>query len=601
MRCFKYLVFLSVSLTAAAATVDVWCDSPMAEVQPFSFGSGDEMNEEFLPLTGVSSLIGQTGIPMLRMGGIANEYYDWEGNNYNGTHYLDLVDTLIISQNTATSMDDFLQMCEENSIEPVLSVNFQLNDPEKAARFVEYCNGDQSTSMGQIRAQRGHPAPYNVTYWQIGNEPDVSGMLLNLSGYQFTLYRHFGIPFNQWHHTDSVFASSGEFAQLADTYADAMRAASPLPLEIATMSLAGDLSWLKETIEVCGANTDWVDVHYYPGGTWEEAQPDTTDYMVWLASVDSGPKAFDSWYQTMVDSVASFNGEVPLPVCVMEYNILLVYPDLTWWNYIDGLFIADCAGHLAEQGCPMGGVYSIFEGSATDPNTSFGMIRGDTLSMRATGHVMKLLNEQLTGTMLFSQSDVSGGGYGLDVHSSLRPDGKLCILLVNKHLTESFNTEVNLHGFSSSGYAEVWSIENDAPMEAPHNGTTGLQFKGNLWGTASTFIRTFPAASVTCLLVHPEGSGIEPGETGFSLRAAPNPASETVQIRLYIQKSSCVGLVLYDIAGRAVMELPGVTYSAGESTVNIDTQHLPDGIYILSGAFDGNETTTRLVITSNAP
>lgn len=584
---------------AAAASVDIWCDSPLEEIQPFSFSSGDEMNEEFVPLSGVSSLVGETGIPMLRMGGIANEYYDWEGNNYNGTHYLDLVDTLIIASNTGTSMDDFLQMCEENMIEPVLSVNFQINDPEKAAGLVEYCNGDQSTPMGQIRAQRGHPAPYDVEYWQIGNEPDISGLVLEISGYTWTMYRHFGIPFDQWHHSDSVFASSSDYAQLADTYADAMRTASPVPLKIATMSLAGDLNWLEETIEVCGSNTDWVDVHYYPAGSWEQTPPDTTDYILWLASVDSGPKAFDGWYQAMVDSVTSFNSGVPLPVCVMEYNILLVYPDLVWWNYLDGLFIADCACHLAEQGCPMGGVYSIFEGSATDPNTSFGMIRGDTLSMRAAGHVMSLLNEKITGTMVFSQSDASGGGYGLDVHSALRTDGKLAVMLVNKHLTDSYQTDINLHGFESSGYAEIWSIENDAPMEAPYNGTAGLVFRGDLQGTSSTFTRTFPPASITCLVVYPENSGIEHGDSGFSLSAGPVPASEAIQINLFLHESEHVGLLLFDTAGRAVREISSGTYPTGENLLTMDTHGLPDGVYILRGTAGNTVSTARLVITSN--
>ena len=33
-----------------------------------------------------------------------------------------------------------------------------------------YCNGDVSTPMGKLRAVNGHPEPYNVIYWGVGNE-----------------------------------------------------------------------------------------------------------------------------------------------------------------------------------------------------------------------------------------------------------------------------------------------------------------------------------------------------------------------------------------------------------------------------------------------
>jgi alpha-N-arabinofuranosidase len=35
---------------------------------------------------------------------------------------------------------------------------------------IEYCNGSADTHYGSIRAEMGHPEPFNVKYWQIGNE-----------------------------------------------------------------------------------------------------------------------------------------------------------------------------------------------------------------------------------------------------------------------------------------------------------------------------------------------------------------------------------------------------------------------------------------------
>lgn len=150
------LLFNSFIITAGASSeIQIWCNTQFDPVSPFLFGSGDEMDEDFLPLEGVTELIVETSVPILRMGGIANEYYDWEGNNYNGVRYLDVLDTLIFSQNCETSMDDFLQMCEENQIVPILSVNFEFasecifcrkgliadnlpSQPDEHSKFKEY-------------------------------------------------------------------------------------------------------------------------------------------------------------------------------------------------------------------------------------------------------------------------------------------------------------------------------------------------------------------------------------------------------------------------------------------------------------------------------
>ena len=35
---------------------------------------------------------------------------------------------------------------------------------------MEYVNGAADTPMGRLRAANGHPAPYNVKWWGIGNE-----------------------------------------------------------------------------------------------------------------------------------------------------------------------------------------------------------------------------------------------------------------------------------------------------------------------------------------------------------------------------------------------------------------------------------------------
>ena len=66
-------------------------------------------------------------------------------------------------------LDEFCQFCELTGSEPLICVSFA-DGPRSAADLVEYCNGAASTSWGAKRAANGHTAPYQVKYWQVGNE-----------------------------------------------------------------------------------------------------------------------------------------------------------------------------------------------------------------------------------------------------------------------------------------------------------------------------------------------------------------------------------------------------------------------------------------------
>jgi alpha-N-arabinofuranosidase len=67
-------------------------------------------------------------------------------------------------------IDDFIALCREIGSEPYLTINLAWDSPEESAQWVEYCNGSADTEWGKKRAQRGHPEPYRVTYWSLGNE-----------------------------------------------------------------------------------------------------------------------------------------------------------------------------------------------------------------------------------------------------------------------------------------------------------------------------------------------------------------------------------------------------------------------------------------------
>jgi len=66
--------------------------------------------------------------------------------------------------------DEFLTLCALLAVEPYITVNAGLGDARSAADLVEYTNGSVQTPMGQLRAANGHPDPYHVKFWGVGNE-----------------------------------------------------------------------------------------------------------------------------------------------------------------------------------------------------------------------------------------------------------------------------------------------------------------------------------------------------------------------------------------------------------------------------------------------
>ena len=72
--------------------------------------------------------------------------------------------------------DDFIALCREIGAEPFITLNPTWNTPEESAQWVEYCNGDEDTEYGRLRIENGHPEPYNVQFWSLGNEAGYGHM-----------------------------------------------------------------------------------------------------------------------------------------------------------------------------------------------------------------------------------------------------------------------------------------------------------------------------------------------------------------------------------------------------------------------------------------
>jgi alpha-L-arabinofuranosidase len=65
---------------------------------------------------------------------------------------------------------EFMNLMTIIGSEPYVALNTGLGTAEQAAQEVEYLNGDAATPMGKLRSDNGHPEPFHVKLFAVGNE-----------------------------------------------------------------------------------------------------------------------------------------------------------------------------------------------------------------------------------------------------------------------------------------------------------------------------------------------------------------------------------------------------------------------------------------------
>ena len=147
--------------------------------------------------------------------------------------------------------DEFVAFSRRVNAEPSLTVNVEGPGatPEEAAAWVEYCNGPASSRYGAMRAANGHPEPYRVRYWEVGNE-----------------------IFGDWVHGHS---DAETYARNYRRYHDAMRAVDSTIEFIAVGS--EDMAWNRTVLRAAGGVIDYLALHHYYG--WKPMAGDARNLM----------------------------------------------------------------------------------------------------------------------------------------------------------------------------------------------------------------------------------------------------------------------------------------------------------------------------------
>lgn len=176
-----------VSAEAAIPVIDIDATTQRAEISPYTLGSNHrhayggfgmfdtenmEVYPEFLEKTKEANL----GVVRYPGGTIAN-LFTWKDT----VGPVEERSNIVLGNSYASvfpyyGLDEHMKYTEDIGAEVIYMVGEAAETPEGAADLVEYLNGipgenaNGGTDWAQKRADNGHPEPYDVIYFEIGNE-----------------------------------------------------------------------------------------------------------------------------------------------------------------------------------------------------------------------------------------------------------------------------------------------------------------------------------------------------------------------------------------------------------------------------------------------
>jgi len=163
-----------------------------------------------------------------------------------------------VMQPNDVGTDEVMVLCGLLGVEPYITVNAGYGDARSAANWVEYANGSVDTPMGRLRAANGHPEPYGVKWWGVGNE------MYGWWQHGFMAPQHFFIKHNLFVEamrrvdpTIKIIASGAAVGEMTVTI-NARRLTGKVMAEFGS-----DADWTGGLLTHCLDNLDVVSEHYY--------------------------------------------------------------------------------------------------------------------------------------------------------------------------------------------------------------------------------------------------------------------------------------------------------------------------------------------------
>ena len=261
---------------------------------------------------GVARQCKAIGMSMLRYpGGCLAHNYDWRKT----------VGPVAKQNGWLFGLDEYLALCNALGVEPMITVSDYVlpadQMPAHAAELVEYLNApaDGTHPWAMKRKAWGHPDPYNVHWFELGNE-SIHG-------------NHHVVPFRKF--------TPEQYAHYANAAAAAMRRVDPkIKIGIVMVPGAGDdveSAWNRAVVHLAGASADFVVVHLYAPQIAKGAVPEPLRAKALLAVADQSEHHLTEYHKLIARECGR-----DLPLAITEFN---GYTDETRLSYAQALASAE--------------------------------------------------------------------------------------------------------------------------------------------------------------------------------------------------------------------------------------------------------------------
>ncbi|OMF81564.1 alpha-L-arabinofuranosidase C-terminal domain-containing protein [Paenibacillus glucanolyticus] len=359
--------------------------------------------------------------------------------------------------------DEFIRFCRELRVEPLICVNDGSGTPEEAAQWIEYCNGSVDTPMGALRAKNGSPEPYDVRYWEIGNE-----------------------VWGQW---QVGTCTADRFAERTISFAKAMKEADDSIVLLACGHY--DQDWNQTVLDLAGEYMDYLTLHLYHGYGPFGMNRDTPAEDRYKA-IASYPEWTRHYIRQTTELIRSQSKHSHVKLAITEYNTMY-YPNTVRKGLPNehtlGAAVANAANlnemircsdmvHIGSfsdlvngwlGGCIRVGDYYADQYCGKEPGWSglpleiYGTPTYEVLKLYANRDIRRILPVKAEcGTFSVSSHKKTPVELDalpdLDIVAGTNDDGSvITLLIVNRSLGE-VRAELELQAFEASGETTVYEI-----------------------------------------------------------------------------------------------------------------------------------------------
>lgn len=445
------------------------------------YGAGIWDSQKRAPVKEVIDLAVSSGMTVVRFpGGCGSHHYDWKKTiGVNRTHFL-------------YGIDEFLKTCKAIGAEPVITISYFTGDERDAADLVEYLNSlnDGSNSNGGVdwaseRAKNGYAMPYNVKYFEIGNEID-HGDHANIKGV---------LP--------------KEYASRYLEYYKAMKAVDP-SIKIGLVFRSSN--WNKKVAEMARDKADFVVIHAYPGvGTNELEKWDVKN--IFKITLGAGILKTDADIKDAISLLKAKPGK-DIHLAITEYNAGFVQEKPIPYRHCLGTALVNAEllklFMKPENNILMANYWQFM-------NEYWGMISNgfsdnyqglkEPYYKRPNYYVFELYHKHFGDVLLATDTKCDSYSLGmkkvpfLSVNASKNKNGtKIYIMVVNKNLDKGIEAKVVLKDFVPMKMGSAWILNGpavEATNEVERNNVRIINERLEM--NNDYFLFTFKPHSVTAI------------------------------------------------------------------------------------------------------